>query len=207
MACEMAGLAPGFWTVRPVPARQTPGGLCVIWEFYGMVTASRSRLPIILVFASALLLAACTSLPGPGAGAPTLGPIAAANMKAAPVKGDGARFAFAKITGGPGDLLTTLNESIKSDAKGRKLTVVAEDDPNLTYKVKGYVSAVGGPTGTLLVYVLDVLDSRGVRIHRISGQVLGGGTQSDPWAVIKDGTVKAAAQHAIDDLAAWVNAI
>ena len=94
MACEMAGLAPGFWTVRPVPARQTPGGLCVIWEFYGMVTASRSRLPIILVFASALLLAACTSLPGPGAGAPTLGPIAAANMKAAPVKGDGARFAL-----------------------------------------------------------------------------------------------------------------
>jgi hypothetical protein len=168
---------------------------------------SRGRLPIVLIFASGLALAACTSLPGPGAGAPTLGPIAAANMKAAPVKGDGARFAFAKITGGPGDLLTTFNESIKSYAKTRKLTVVAEDDPNLTYKVKGYASAVGGPTGTLLVYVFDILDSRGVRIHRISGQERGGATQSDPWAGIKEGTVRGAAEHAIDDLSAWVNAI
>jgi hypothetical protein len=179
----------------------------VIWEFYGMVTVSRGRLPVVLIVASGLALAACTSLPGPGAGAPTLGPIAATKMKAAPVKGDGARFAFSKVTGGPGDLLTTFNESIKSDAKARKLTVVPEDDPNLTYRVKGYVSAVGGPTGTLLVYVFDVVDSRGVRIHRISGQELGSGTQSDPWAGIKDGTIKVAAEHAIDDLAAWVNAI
>ncbi len=172
-----------------------------------MTEASRSRLPVLLVVAAGLAVAACTSLPGPGAGAPILGPVAATKMKGAPVKGDSARFAFTKVTGGPGDLLTTFNDSIKSGAKARKLTIVAEDDPNLTYKVKGYISAVGGPTGTVLVYVFDVLDVRGVRIHRISGQELGAGTQSDPWAGIKDGTVKAAAQHAIDDLAAWVNAI
>ena len=172
-----------------------------------MVESSRRRLPVVLVIAGGLALAACTSVPGPGPGAPVLGPVAATKMKGAPVKGDSARFAFAKITGGPGDLLTTLNESVKKDAKARKLNVVADDDPNLTYKVKGYVSAVGGPTGTVLVYVFDVLDTHGVRIHRISGQVLGAGTQSDPWAGIKEGTVQTAAQRAIDDLAAWVNAI
>jgi hypothetical protein len=179
----------------------------VFWESYGMVTASRGRLPVILVLAGGLALAACSSLPGPGAGAPMLGPIAASKMKGAPVKGDNARFAFAKVTGGPGDLITTFNDSIKSDAKARKLNVVPEDDPNLTYRVRGYVSAVGGLTGTVLVYVLDVLDSRGVRIHRISGQELGLPTAGDPWAGIKDAIVKDAAQRAIDDLVAWVNAI
>ena len=172
-----------------------------------MVTASRGRLPVVLIIAGGLALAACTSMPGPGAGAPSLGPIAANKMKSAPVKGDDARFAFAKVTGGPGDLITTLNDSIKTDAKARKLNIVAEDDPNLTYRVKGYVSAVGGPTGTVLVYVFDVLDNRGVRIHRISGQELGAGTSSDPWAGIKAGTIQVAAQHAVDDLAAWVHAI
>jgi hypothetical protein len=172
-----------------------------------MVETSRVRLPIILAVAGGLALTACTSLPGPGAGAPVLGPVAATKMKGAPVKADSARFAFAKVTGGPGDLLTTFNDSIKSDAKARKLTVVPEDDPNVTYKVKGYVSAVGGPTGTVLVYVFDVVDARGVRIHRISGQELGAGTTNDPWAGIKQPTVLVAAQHAIDDLAAWVNAI
>src|SRR5690348_10365672 len=151
---------------------------------YGMIEIGRKRLPAILVVAGGLAVAACTSVPGPGAGAPIIGPVAATKMKGAPVKGDSARFAFAKITGGPGDLLTALNDSIKSDAKARKLTIVPDDDPNLTYKVKGYVSAVGGPTGTVLVYVFDILDTRGVRIHRISGQELGAGTQSDPWAGI-----------------------
>jgi hypothetical protein len=172
-----------------------------------MVELRRSPLPIILILTGGLALADCTSLPAPGAGAPVFGPAAATKMRAAPVKGDSARFAFTKITGGPGDLLTTFNESVKKDAKTRKLNVVAEDDPNMTYKVKGYVSAVGGPSGTELVYVFDVLDTHGVRIHRISGQVLGSGTQGDPWAGIRNATVEAAAQRAIDDLAAWVNSI
>jgi hypothetical protein len=174
-----------------------------------MVKPSRGGLPIALVIVGGLLLCACStaSLPQPGSGAPTLGPMAAAEMKAAPVKGDSARFAFTRINGAPGDLLTTLSESLNKEAKARHLTVVPEDDATATYKIKGYVSAVGGPTGTLLVYVFDVLDNRGVRIHRISGQERGGGAGSDPWGGIRDITVKSAAQHAVDDLAAWVNAI
>jgi hypothetical protein len=197
-----------FWTAGRVPARQTPGaGHCQ--EFCGMVELSRRGLPIVLVIAGGLALAACTSvaLPSPGSGAPTLGPIAAVKMKAAPVKGDAARFAFTKITGAPGDLLTVLSDSLNREAKTRKLNLVPEDDITATYKVKGYVSAVGGPSGTLLVYVFDVLDVRGVRIHRISGQQLGAAASSDPWGGITENTVKIAAQHAVDDLAAWVNAI
>src|SRR5262249_60834786 len=111
----------------------------------------RKSPPIILFLALASALAGCASaeLPKPGSGAPALGPIAAVEMKAAPVKGAAAKFAFTRITGAPGDLLTTLSQSLDKEAKARKITVVQEDDATATYKVKGYVSAVGGPPGTL----------------------------------------------------------
>lgn len=173
-----------------------------------MVALSGKRLPIVLLIAGALALAGCTSapLPKPGTGAPTLGPIAAVEMKAAPIKGAEARFAFVRVTGAPGDVLTGLSAALNKEAKARNITIVPEGDATATYKIKGYVSAVGGPSGTLLVYVFDILDGRGVRIHRVSGQERGGGATSDPWGGIKPPTVNAAAQHAIDDLAAWVNA-
>src|SRR5262249_36172951 len=147
-----------------------------------------------------------TALPKPGSGAPALGPIAAVEMKAAPVKGGDAKFAFARITGAPGDLLTTLEQSLAKEAKARKMTIVQEDDATAPYRVKGYVSAVGAPSGALLVYGFAVIDGHGVRIHRVAGQERGKGAISDPWAGIDDKTVTSAARHAIDDLAAWVNA-
>jgi hypothetical protein len=173
-----------------------------------MVALSRKSRPVLLAVAAGLALTGCTSasLPKPGTGAPALGPIAAVEMKGAPVKGASARFAFARITGAPGDLLTTLSTSLEKEAKARNITLVPEGDATATYRVKGYVSAVGGPSGTLLVYVFDILDSRGVRIHRVSGQERGGAATSDPWGGISNGTVAVAARHAIDDLAAWVNA-
>ena len=151
-----------------------------------MTAPSGKRLPIVLVVAGALALAGCASatLPKPGTGAPSLGPIAAVEMKAAPIKGAAARFAFGRITGAPGDVLTGLTAALNKEAKARNITLVPEEDATATYKVKGYVSAVGGPSGTLLVYVFDVLDSHGVRIHRVSGQERGGSATSDPWGGI-----------------------
>src|SRR4051812_236472 len=92
-------------------------------------------LPIILVLAGGAALAGCasTAMPSPGSGAPALGPIAAVEMKAAPVKGAEAKFAFARISGAPGDLLTTLSQSLDKEAKARKITIVPEDDTTATY--------------------------------------------------------------------------
>jgi hypothetical protein len=174
-----------------------------------MIAPSGKRLAIVLVTVGALALAGCASvaMPKPGTGAPALGPIAAVEMKAAPIKGAEARFAFTRISGAPGDVLIDLSSALNKEAAARNITLVPEDDATATYKVKGYVSAVGGPTGTLLVYVFDVLDGRGVRIHRVSGQERGGGAVNDPWGGILSTTVSRAARHAIDDLAAWVNAV
>ena len=101
-----------------------------------------------------------------------------------------------------GDLLTGLSAALNKEAKARNITLVPEEDATATYKVKGYVSAVGGPSGTLLVYVFDMLDSRGVRIHRVSGQETRRPRHQRSLGRHHPPTVAAAARHAIDDLAA-----
>ncbi len=155
-----------------------------------------------------LALAACTSvtMPRMGTGAPTIGPMGATTLKSAPQKGAAARFAFVKISGPPPGILMAMNNSLASEAQARRLTLVPADDPSATYQVKGYLSAVGDRQGTALVYVWDVFDRKGVRLHRVSGQETGAGTSSDPWAGIERGTVSAAARQTIDDLVAWAGA-
>ena len=55
----------------------------------------------------------------------------------------------------------------------------------------------------VLVYVWDVFDRDGRRLHRFSGQETGSGSVVDPWQGIKEATVRDAARSAIDDLKAW----
>ena len=58
-----------------------------------------------------------------------------------------------------------------------------------------------------MLYVVDIFDQTGARIHRVSGQITAGGSLSDPWANIKDtGVVRQAAQETIDALGNWAQA-
>jgi hypothetical protein len=163
------------------------------------------RLRAGLAVAAGLLLAGCVTdyLPEPGKGPPAVSPTKAFSMGEAPIKGDAARFSFTPVTGLPMAFANELNDSLKENAAKRSITIVPEGDPTATYVVKGYVSAIGDRQGTLLVYVWDVFDLRGNRLHRYSGQAPGGGAVVDPWRGIKAATVSAAARNAIDDLKAW----
>jgi len=168
-----------------------------------MSAAARAWLiaPGLVLFA--LLLAACVAMPTPGPTVPTIGPKGAFTLRSAPVRGAAARFSLGHISGAPEDVAISTTNTLTSQAKARNLNFTALNDPTATYQLRGYLSAVGDRQGTILVYVWDVFDSKGVRLHRISGQERGGGTSSDPWAGIKDETVQSAARDAIDDLVAW----
>jgi hypothetical protein len=154
----------------------------------------------------AAIATGCTSVPAPkmGPGPPvlasakkirTLGP--------APVKGQEVRFAFAAVTGVPADMRFSLEDKLKHYAATRNLTIVPEGDPSAVYQVKGYLSAVGDSTGTLLVYTWDVADAFGTRLYRISGQETASGSGADPWVGIADKQVDDAARETIDKLADW----
>jgi hypothetical protein len=115
-----------------------------------------------------------------------------------------AKIAFAQVTGAPPEEISTLMGQVTNQARGVGLTVVQEGDPTSTHLVKGYLSAVGGSSGTVVIYVWDVLNPAGTRLHRISGQEQTGGSAGDPWSGVSDGALGTIAQDTVGQLAAWL---
>lgn len=115
-----------------------------------------------------------------------------------------AKFAFAPVTGGPPEEISTLSKQIAQNAEAAGLTLVQQGDPSTTYLVKGYLSAVGGSSGTVVIYVWDVLDTSGARLHRISGQENSGASSGDPWAGVSNKTLSTIARDTVGQLAAWL---
>jgi hypothetical protein len=162
---------------------------------------------LFVLIAAVIALSACVPIKAPELGPgppPMLSPKQAKTLGPAPVKGATVRFAFARVTGMPGDLRLDLEASLKKYAATRDLAIVPEDDPSATYHVRGYLSAVGDASGTLLVYVWDITDLNGTPRYRVSGQEAAGGSQTDPWGGIKTPQVDEAARETIDKLAEWV---
>jgi hypothetical protein len=164
------------------------------------LSARLARLVTIVVLAAAL--AACAA-ERPPLGPPVISPTRAGKLGPAPVKGAQASFTFQTVTSVPGEFSYALEDDLKAAAAARGLAVVAADDPTVTYQVKGYLSAVGDTNGILLVYVWDVFDRSGTRIHRFSGQQSAKGQGADPWSGVTTGMIKAAAGETIDALVAW----
>ena len=87
------------------------------------------------------------------------------------------------------------------------MTLVADGDPTATYRVKGYLSAVGDVERHDAGLRLDVSDAPGTRLHRFSGQEPA--TAAAPTrgsAVTGDQIIDEAARDTIDALADWTRA-
>jgi hypothetical protein len=115
------------------------------------------------------------------------------------------RFAFAPVTGAPSEPISRLNAAIREEAAKRSIIVVQSGDPSADYTVQGYLSAVGGPSGTVLVFVWDIADRNGQRVHRVSGQEASTKGAPDPWAAVDGETLKVVALRTVDAIAAWLS--
>lgn len=172
-----------------------------------MIRTGISRRHFVVTLITALGASACTSIPVPkmGDGPPRVGVKSAIRMGPSPIKQSDAKFAFVKISGAPSTHVIEFSRALDREAKARNLIIVPEDDPSATYLVKGYLSAIGDKSGTILVFVWDVTDTSGRRVHRVSGQESGGGSSNDPWSGVDTEAVETAARRTIDNLVAWVS--
>jgi hypothetical protein len=112
---------------------------------------------------------------------------------------------FLPVTGAPQSAVTSLAGAMRSAAKSEKVPVVVSVEQGARYQIKGYFSALNDGNGTILVYVWDVLDSKGVRVHRISGQERSGGSTGDPWAGISDDVYARVADITMGSLRTWMS--
>jgi hypothetical protein len=131
-----------------------------------------------------------TTAPLPGAG----GTVAAINTNA--------RIQIAPIVGSTVEAVTPLTERFAIRARERGIGLAGSADPATTHVLKGYFSAIAEGQGTTVIYVWDVLDPAGNRLHRIQGQQKAEGNAG--WQSVQPATMQAIADATIDQLATWL---
>jgi hypothetical protein len=141
-----------------------------------------------------------------GATAPAIPtpPMDAGTAPATNVAAAGIRMRFAPIIGAPVDKVTPLSRRLNARARAGNVEIVASNDPNATHVLKGYFSVLGEGQATTVVYVFDILDTSGNRLHRIQGQeVAAGSNAADPWGAVPATLMEAIADKAMTEFMAW----
>lgn len=145
---------------------------------------------------------------GPMLGSP--GGISAANRSIFQSPGNQAAVAstsgsirFLPVIGAPVSAVTPLSQELASAARARGLTLKSSSDNSADHMLKGYFSAFADGGMTTIVYVWDVLDASGARLHRIQGQEKVSGTAADNWSAVPAPTMQKIADETINAYIAW----
>lgn len=116
-----------------------------------------------------------------------------------------ARIQFAPVVGAPAEASTPLAGRLSQRAGARGISLVAAGDGAATHVVKGYFSAISEGGRTTVIYVWDVTDPAGTRVHRIQGQTTAPGSSGgDGWEAVPAATMEAIADETVDRLASWL---
>ena len=144
---------------------------------------------------------ASSTAPAPG------GTVAATTPGSATLNGPTAaiptvsRLQFAPIVGTPVEAAGPLSERLAQRAKERGISIARAGEPQ-THILKGYFSALPEGKQTTIVYVWDVLDGVGNRLHRIQGQQVVQGGKG--WSSVSAATMQGIADQTMEQLGAWL---
>jgi hypothetical protein len=116
-----------------------------------------------------------------------------------------ARIQFAPVIGAAAEAVPALSTRLRARASQRGVTVAGSGDPAVTHVMKGYFSAFTDRGETTVIYVWDVLDPAGNRLHRIQGQQTETGTGGEGWNAVTAPTMEAIADRTVDELAVWLS--
>ena len=97
---------------------------------------------------------------------------------------------LAPIVGAPANVTQELAQALVTAGKDNKLTIT----PNGTgssYTLKGYLIATSERKGAKISYILDINDSKGQRVGRVSGeQLIPGRSGADPWSGVDSAAIR-----------------
>lgn len=115
-----------------------------------------------------------------------------------------ARVQFAPVVGATAKAVAPLSRRLGIRAAQRGIKLTGKADSSTTHVMKGYFSAISEAGETTVIYVWDVLDPSGNRLHRIQGQSKAGGGNGDAWSSVNDVTMETIADNTIKSLATWL---
>jgi hypothetical protein len=110
---------------------------------------------------------------------------------------------FLPIIGAPSNVVMPLSRQLGMEAREKGLVLRDSSSEPAQHILKGYFSAYSDGNRTVVVYVWDVLDASGNRLHRIQGQETVPGKAKDPWASVPASTMQTIATKTMDDYQEW----
>jgi len=114
------------------------------------------------------------------------------------------RLHFDPIVGATVEAATPLADRLAERAKATGLALAGSTDPSTTHVLKGYFSTMQEGRQTVVLYVWDVYDRKGNRLHRINGQQKAGIGKSEGWSAVSAADMQSIADQTIDQLATWL---
>lgn len=113
---------------------------------------------------------------------------------------------FLPIIGAPVQAVTPLSRQLGAEARAKGLTIKGAEDPASRHILKGYFSAFSDSGKVNVVYVWDILDGNGTRLHRLQGQEIVPSAGPEPWAAVPASLMQQIGSRTIDDYVAWKRA-
>ncbi|MBD9449224.1 MULTISPECIES: hypothetical protein [unclassified Rhizobium] len=118
----------------------------------------------------------------------------------------GTTVRFLPIIGAPVQAVTPLSRQLGAEARSHGLSIKSSNDSSSAYILKGYLSAFSDSGKVTVVYVWDILDGSGARLHRIQGQESVPSEALDPWAGVPASVMQQIASKTITDFSTWRDA-
>lgn len=118
-------------------------------------------------------------------------------------RGESGTIRFLPIIGAPMAAVKPLSQELGTAARSSGLTILPSSDRAADNILKGYLSAFEDGNNVNVVYVWDVLDSAGNRLHRLQGQQSARKTGRDPWDAANAPLMQEIARATISNYVEW----
>ncbi len=134
---------------------------------------------------------------------PAASPTSEAEVKVAALATT-ANIHIAPVIGAPSGAVQPMNRQIASRSAERGLNLVPAGTSNATHNMKGYFSAITENGKTTVIFVWDVFDASGNRLHRIQGQETTPGSSPDGWSSVNSRMMETIGSRTVDEFADWL---
>jgi hypothetical protein len=113
---------------------------------------------------------------------------------------------FLPIIGAPVQAVTPLSRELGNSARSNGLVIKGSSDQTAEHVLKGYLSAFADGRKVTVVYVWDVLDNSGARLHRIQGQESLPAKGNDAWSAVPPELMQEIGTATIAEYMKWLQA-
>lgn len=164
---------------------------------------TRRRLTHILSAALCAGAVACTSTDSVLRPSALTSPEPAGGTQQVAALGSDFSLRFDPVVGATGEATQPLSARIAAVAAETGIPLAAQGE-NASMTMKGFFSAITDNGATTVIYVWDVIDPDGNRLHRIQGQQPAPSGGGEGWNAVTDATMQAIADETMNQLVAWL---